>query len=145
MKRKEFSIQIDAPREKVWSILWDNETYATWTAPFFEGSHIETTWEEGSDAKFLGPDKNGILSKIVKKVPYHTMYFKHQGVIEKRIPDLDHEEAQQWKGAIENYTLTEHDGSTRLHIETDIASPYLEAFLKIWPKALQCVKELSEV
>ncbi len=47
MKRKESKIEIKAPKEKVWKVLWDDETYGKWTAAFFEGSHAETGWKEG--------------------------------------------------------------------------------------------------
>ena len=43
MGKKQFKIEIAAPREKVWKILWGDETYPAWTSVFSEGSKVETT------------------------------------------------------------------------------------------------------
>jgi uncharacterized protein YndB with AHSA1/START domain len=39
----QFKTLIDAPREKVWDILWADDTYQKWTAAFCEGSKAITT------------------------------------------------------------------------------------------------------
>jgi len=148
---KEFKILINAPRAIVWNVLWGDETYPKWTAAFCEGSIVETTWEEGSQVKFLGPNGSGIISRIKKKDPQHLMFFEHIGVVEDGVAHTESTEAQTWQGATENYTLSQVDTAasseyekTKLHIETDITEEYLERFEKSWPKALQKVKELSE-
>ena len=46
MERKEFKTAIDAPKEKVWDVLWNDETYRQWTTPFSEGSYAEEYLEE---------------------------------------------------------------------------------------------------
>ena len=48
MERKEFTIDINAPREKVWDVLWQDDSYRKWTSVFSEGSHAETDWKKGS-------------------------------------------------------------------------------------------------
>jgi len=145
MKRKEFKTRINAPKEKVWKVLWDDETYGKWTAAFFEGSRAETDWQEGSKVQFLDPDGNGMLSKIKKSQPCDKMYFEHSGVVHAGVEDTGSEEAKKWKGLVENYTLTKNEGGTELLIETDIPEAYLKMFEKAWPMALERVKELSEV
>ncbi len=52
MEKKQFKIKIAAPREKVWKILWGDNTYPAWTSAFAEGSRAETDWEEGSKVLF---------------------------------------------------------------------------------------------
>ncbi|SKB56451.1 hypothetical protein SAMN05660903_01467 [Salegentibacter salinarum] len=42
MERKEFISTINASREKVWEVLWSDDTYPKWTAPFSEGSRAES-------------------------------------------------------------------------------------------------------
>ena len=152
MKRKKFNIFINASREKVWNVLWHPETYPEWTAPFCEGSSVETDWKEGSKVRFLGPGGYGMLSKIKKNSPFHLMHIEHIGVIGNGEEHTGNETAEKWKGAIENYRLEEGDVTeltnvkekTELIVETDIDEEYLESFEKAWPKALQLIKELSE-
>ena len=38
MERHQFKATINAPRERVWEILWGDETYPQWTSAFAEGS-----------------------------------------------------------------------------------------------------------
>ena len=144
MRRKEFTIQIKAPKEKVWKVLWNDETYRKWTAPFMEGSYAETDCKEGSKVLFLGPDNCGMVSRIKKSDPFDFMSIEHQGTVLNGVENLNGKEAEKWRGALENYRLKAVDGKTELNIETDIAEEYLESFGKAWPEALQKVKELSE-
>ena len=44
MEKQTFKITIDAPREKVWDVLWSDDTYREWTSVFSPGSRAETDW-----------------------------------------------------------------------------------------------------
>lgn len=145
MKRKEFKTTIHAPREKVWGVLWNDATYRQWTAPFMEGSRAETDWSEGSKVRFLGPDGNGMVSKIKTNDPYEFMSIEHLGIVKEGVEDTTSEEAKKWKGAMENYSLSSFDGKTELLVETDIAEKHLAEFQKIWLEAIEKIKELSEI
>ena len=144
MKRKKYRIEIDATQQKVWDVLWNDTTYRQWVAPFYEGSYAETDWKEGSDARFLAPNGSGMYSKIIKSDPPNEMHIKHMGVVNDGQVILDSEEAKKWQGAIENYTLKTNGKVTVLEVETDIASEYVEGFDKVWPLALEKIKQLSE-
>ena len=39
MKRLRFSIDIDAPREKVWKVLWEDTTFRDWADIVDKGSY----------------------------------------------------------------------------------------------------------
>ncbi|MPR33912.1 SRPBCC family protein [Salmonirosea aquatica] len=144
MEKKEFKITIDAPREQVWQILWDDATYPKWTTIFGEGSRAETDWKEGSKALFLSATGDGMLSRVVANRPYECMAFEHLGEVKDGQEYLDSELAKQWAGAIETYTLENADGKTVLTVVMDIADEHMDYFLSTWPKALEKVKELSE-
>ncbi|RFN59940.1 SRPBCC family protein [Marixanthomonas ophiurae] len=144
MKRKEYTVTISASQEKVWEVLWSDETYRKWTAPFAEGSYAETDWKEGSKVLFLGPNGNGMISGIKTRNEPTYMSIEHLGIIVDGKKDTSSEEVKDWAGAMENYTLEEKDGKTKLTVEVDIAEAYLNSFEKAFPKALQIVKELSE-
>ncbi|HEY0874458.1 MAG TPA: SRPBCC domain-containing protein [Vicinamibacterales bacterium] len=117
MTRLHYSIDIDAPRQRVWDVLWDDKTYPEWTSAFMEGSHAVSDWKEGSTVQFLGPNGDGMLAVIEKKIPNERMTFRHRAEIKggKEQP------AASWSGAIEDYTLKDTGKGTTLIVELDTA------------------------
>jgi uncharacterized protein YndB with AHSA1/START domain len=134
-----FSIRIDAPKEKVWDSLWSDAGYRKWTAPFAEGSYAETDWQEGSKIKFLSPDGGGMYGIIQSKIPFVQMSFQHHGEIKRGV-----EESQEWAGAMEQYYLTEINGTTELRVTMDITEDFQSYFNETFPKALAIVKQMAE-
>ena len=145
MEREEYSTNINASPEKVWRVLWGEDTYPDWTSYFGEGSHAESDWEEGSRILFLNSKNEGMISRIAKKDDNRYMSFEHLGMRDAEgNEDLESEKVKPWAGAFENYTLEEEEGNTRLTVELDIEEDYKESFGGIFPKALRRIKELSE-
>lgn len=144
MEKKEYKAFIKAPRERVWDILWGDTSYNKWTSAFSEGSRAETDWQEGSKVYFLNGNNEGMVAIIQKKVPNEYMSFKHVGMINKGVEDLESEEVQKWAGATENYTLKNNNGSTELIVDMDIQENYLDYFDETWPKAMDKLKNLAE-
>lgn len=145
MKQLNFSIQINAPKEKVWSILLDDASYRRWTSVFHEGSYAVGDWKEGSKILFLGPDGSGMFSRIFRHVPNEFISIQHLGIVKNGVEDFDSEETKKWTGALENYSVSERDGATELLVELDTTGDFEAYFQKTWPKALGVVKELAEV
>jgi uncharacterized protein YndB with AHSA1/START domain len=139
METLKFNTSIKASREKVWQVLWNDDTYRKWTAVFCEGSHAESDWKEGSEIKFLGPDGSGMFSIIETKIPNEQMSFRHLGELKNGV-----KETKDWDGAMEKYFLTEADGTTELRVEIGMNEEYVKYFADIFPKALEIVKQLSE-
>jgi hypothetical protein len=144
MEKLKFSINIKSPKEKVWKVLWDDETYRKWTNVFSEGSYAVSDWKEGDKILFLGPEGGGMYSMIAKKIPNEFMSFKHLGTIKNGEEQPLDEEGKKWTGAMENYTLKEINGQTELFVEIDIVEEHKDYFSEAFPKALQKVKEISE-
>jgi hypothetical protein len=145
MEKKEFKISINAPKEKVWKILWEDTSYRKWTGVFSEGSYAVTDdWKEGSKVLFLDGKGQGMVSKIEKNRPNEFMSIKHLGTVKNGVEDMDSEQTKQWAGAKENYTLKEAGGITTLAVEMDITDEYKGYFMNTWPKALEQIKTLSE-
>ena len=144
MKKANFSVKINAPKEKVWETLWNDKTYREWTSVFSEGSHAVSDWKEGSKILFLGPEGGGMFSKIAKLVPNEYMSFEHLGELKEGKEQPADEKTQAWSGSQENYRLTETDGTTELNVEMDTTDEFLKYFNGVFPKALEKVKEIAE-
>ena len=144
MKKLQFSIDIEAPKEKVWDTLWDDKTYREWTSPFCEGSHVVTDWKEGSKVLFLSPNGEGMFSEIAKNNEYEFMSFKHIGMYKDGKEQPLDEESKSWSGCFENYTLKETNGKTTLQTDIDIVDSHYDYFNQTFPLALEKVKEIAE-
>lgn len=142
-----FSVSINAPKEKVWDILWSDASYRKWAAAFTEGSHAVTdNWKQGSKVLFLDGKARGMVSTIIENKPNQYMSFTHLGEVKDGIEDTTSESAKQWSGATENYTLAETGNGIDLTVEMEGAIPgeFKDYILNTWPKALEKVKELAE-
>lgn len=144
LKKDQFTITIHASKEKVWKVLWDDETFRAWTSVFSEGSHAVSDWNEGSKILFLDGKGSGMNSLIAKKIPVDFMSFKHIGEVKNGVEQPMDEKTNSWSGSYENYTLKETNGSTELTVEMDTTDDYRDYFNETFPKALQKLKELAE-
>jgi len=146
MNTLNYSIFIDAPKEKVWDTMLEDATYREWSKPFNETSYYEGDWSEGSKILFLSKDKDGntaggMNSKIAKNIPYQYISIQHLGLIENGVE-------KPWEGegdGFESYTFIEKDGGTQVDVElTNIPDSYLEMMNEMWPQALEALKALAE-
>ena len=142
MKKISYQVEIDCPREKVFSIMLDKQHYREWTAEFNPTSHYEGKWEEGSRILFLGEnedgEKAGMYSLIAKLEPGKFVSIKHLGMLDKG------KETALENDLYENYYLEDKNGSTLLKVEMDTEDDWLKYFEQTWPKALQKLKEVCE-
>jgi len=144
MKKHEFKTVIDAPREKVWDILWGDETYPAWTSAFSEGSKAETDWRKGSKVYFTDGQGQGMVALIDEKIPNEYMSFRHVGQLVDGKEDLESEKVKEWAGSMENYTLKDANGKTELVVDIDINDEWVQYFTETWPKALDKLKDMAE-
>ena len=140
MKKLQFTIEINASKEKVWDALWNDQNYRNWTSVFHEGSHYMSDLQEGSEIFFLGPEKSGMYAKIEKLIPNEKMYFLHLG----EYKDGEKQEGTFGEEAIEQYDLVEKDGKTELTVTMNVPEDYIPYFAETFPKALGKVKEMVE-
>jgi len=145
MEKLVFNVEIKASKEKIWKVLWDDETYRKWTSVFAEGSYAESTWNEGDKIYFLGPGgADGMNSLIETKIPNEFMAFKHLGEIKDHKEVPPNAETEKWSGAMETYKLTQKGDIVNLHVEVDVIEKHIDYFKDAFPKAVELIKELSE-
>lgn len=149
MQKHHFLIVINAPKERVWHTMLDDKTYREWTTPFNPGSYYKGDWNKGSKILFMGPNpdgsgEGGMVSRIADNKPYEFISIEHLGILKNGVEDTTSEEVKKWIPAFENYTLKENNGSTELLVDIDLEESIVEEFSKMWPEALQKLKELAE-
>lgn len=144
MEKLRFKTLINASRDKVWKVLWDDKSYREWTSVFSPGSHAVSEWKEGSRVHFLDGSGNGMYSTIERMIPQKEMAFRHLGVIKDNQEQPVDEETKKWTGGMEVYYLAEKDKQTELMVDLDIIESFSEYMSKTFPPALEKVKELSE-
>lgn len=145
MQKITLSTNINAPKEKVWEVLWDIDAYQAWTKAFNESSTVKTdNWKEGSKLFFVDGNGAGMVSEVAANRPYEYMSFRHLGMVKDGVEDTTSEEVKKWAGSLENYTLKEADGTTELTMDMDINDEYKEMFENMWPRALANIKALAE-
>jgi uncharacterized protein YndB with AHSA1/START domain len=144
MKKLEYSISINASADKVWEIIIGKDTYSQWTAPFAEGSTVDTDWKKGSKALFTDGTGNGMVSEIAESIPGKFLSIHHLGEVKDGVEDPTTFQGEQWGDACENYTLKEVDGKTLWLVNMDMNDQYVQYMEDTWPLALAKVKELAE-
>src|SRR5690606_36371102 len=119
MRTLNFSVKINAPKERDWDNLWGTDTYPQWTAVFSEGSQADSDWEEGSSVHFTDGTGNGMYGKIEKKVLNQRMTFKHLGMLKDGEEQPVDEKDMEWNRSIEYYQLTETAGFTYFKVAVE--------------------------
>lgn len=144
MKTLTFKISINAPKERVWEVLWSDKSYQEWTSVFCEGTYVVSNWKEGDSIQFLSPNGSGMDSVVFKRIENEYMAFKHLSEVKEfKVMPVDTTD-QGWSGAMETYRLTSDENGTLLEGTMDMVEKYIDYFQTIFPKAFEKVKALSE-
>lgn len=144
METYNFNININAPKQKVWDVLWEEATYSKWSSVFNECSDGAPGLKEGSKLLFLDADNHDLASKVGTRIENSQMTFKYLGEAIAGIEQPVNQEIEQWEGTTESFTLNENNGVTELAVEVNSTKDYKDYFHKAFPKALKMVKQLAE-
>ena len=138
------TINIYAPKEKVWEVLINDEYNTQWYEAFSEGTHADTDWEVGSKAIFSDSSNNGIVGKIIVNDPFEALAIQYEGMLKDGKEDYESQLANDVKGSLEVYKLTVEDGVTQLDIACDMGEDYYFQMSEDWDKALRKIKQIAE-
>lgn len=143
MKTIKKSIEITAPKERVWAVLLEDAYNRDWMSHFCAGTHAVTDWIVGHKVVFENGSGNGISGRIKEKRPYEFLSIVYDGMVVNGHDDFDSEDSKSIKGTEEKYELSDRDGSTFLAISADTDESYFEEMSQSWDAALQRISELS--
>ena len=139
MQKMQFSIDIKAPKERVWKTLWEDKTFRDWANNIDEGMYLTGDLKEGNEVQFNGAGGEGVTSKIFKLTPNEFIGFRHMTDTQD-----GGEREKEWTGGEESYSLTDNGDVTALTVELDVPPGQEETFKVRLPKALERVKILAE-
>lgn len=144
-----FEIHIQAPVDKVYATMLDQEHYKTWTSAFNPTSHFKGSWDVGSKILFIGCDdegnEGGMVSRIRENIPNEFVSIEHIGLLQGDKEITSGKEIEEWAGALENYIFEKKgDNETLLKVDLDSNSEFKSYFSETYPKALEILKQLCE-
>ena len=142
MKELQFSIEINASKEKVWKTLWEDATFRDWASIIDEGMYIEGEMKEGNEIQFMSSVNGyGVTSLVEAFKPNEFALFRHKADTKERGAQ---EREKEWTGGTESYSLTEKNGMTTVIVKTDVPFEQEETFNTRLPEALERLKTLAE-
>lgn len=142
MKEMQFSVDIHAPKAKVWNTLWQDETFREWAGIIDPGTYMVGELKEGNEVQYISSENGyGVTSKVEKLIEGEFLLLSHRADTQDS-GKLERE--KEWTGGEERYTLSEKDGTTTLSVAFEVPA-HLEEYFKVnYPKALTRVKVLAE-
>ena len=138
------SIEIEAPKKKVWEVLLSPEYVNIWTSEFSEGSTVESDWRMGGTVIYKDKDGNGLKGRVTDKKSNELLRVEFEGVLERGAENPDNDEFVMWKGCTDEYMLSERQGVTVLSVESEVPEEYFEPFGPLWDKSLRKIKQIAE-
>jgi len=144
IKKIEESIAINASKQKVWQVLFEEKYIAIWYEAFGENISTKTDWQLGSIAVFTDSKGHGMIGKITSHIPNEQLVIEYTGLVLNGKEDFESDGAKAIKGSQETYILEPLDKGTMLSITCDMDDAYFEMMSDSWSKALEKIKHLSE-
>ncbi|OGE83796.1 MAG: hypothetical protein A2846_00110 [Candidatus Doudnabacteria bacterium RIFCSPHIGHO2_01_FULL_49_9] len=142
MQKQQFSIEIKAPRERVWNTLWEDKSFRDWGSVIDEdGQYMVGELKEGNEIQFLSENGFGVTTLVEKLIPSEFISFR---MIADTIDSGEREREKEWTGGTESYSLAKRGGVTTLTVDIDVPPGQEETFKIRFPKALERVKILAE-
>lgn len=139
------SIDIKAPRKKVWDVIVNDRYNRIWLREFGRSTWAETDWKAHSKVVFRDDEGQGVFGTVLESKPPELLVIEYDGELVKGKPETESEVARSIIGGHEAYRLSESNGITSLEISNDIPDEYYEEMQHDWDKALHRMKELAEM
>ncbi len=144
IKRIQFTATINAPADRVFTLMTGPESYKKWTSAFMAGSYYDGSWQQGEKIKFLAPSGGGMVAEIAENKPNQFISIRHLGFVMNGVEDTESEAVRAWAPAYENYTFESSSAGTKLIVDQEIPEEWEAHMTEAWPKALNQLKAICE-
>ena len=143
MKVIQYEVLIKAKREHGWRILWTDHTFRDWSNLIYEGTYMKGELVEGREVEFISSVNGYGVKSLVEKLEKNAYVKLKHGADTQESGKVLRE--QEWTGGTEIYSLSEDNGMTTLTLSTEVPDEMIDLFNERLPKALERIKELSEM
>lgn len=141
MKELQFSVEINATKERVWDTLWQDTTLREWAGLIDPDTYMVGELKVGNEIQFISGNGYGVTSLVEKLIPGEYLLLRHSADTQD---EGKLERAKEWTGGVESYALAEKNGTATLTVAFDVPPDLEEFFATNYPKALERVKVLAE-
>lgn len=142
MNELEFTVEINASKQRVWDTLWQDETFQQWSGLIDPGTYMKGELQQGNEVEFISAENGyGVTSLVAEVIPAEYLLLKHQADTQD---SGEQEREKEWTGGEESYRLKEVGDVTILTVTFGVPATQEEYFKENYPKALDCVKALAE-
>src|SRR5437870_13524344 len=99
MKEMQFSVEINATKEKVWDTLWQDETFREWAGIIDPGTYMVGELKEGNEIQFISAENGyGVTSLVEKLIEGEFLLLRHHADTQD---EGKREREKQWTGGKE--------------------------------------------
>lgn len=137
-----YTIKINATKQKIWAVLWEDQTFREWANLIDEGTYMKGELKEGGEVEFISSVNGyGVTSFVERLIPEEFVLLKHLEDTQEYGTD---QREKEWTGGSESYRLSEGDGLTELTLVMDVPEDLENYFNGVYPSVLNSIKALSE-
>lgn len=142
MKEMQFTVEINASRQRVWDTLWQDKTLRDWAGMIDPGTYMRGELKVGGTVEFISAENGyGVTSLVEELVAGERLVLRHSADTQ----DVGTQEREkEWTGGKESYMLTESGGMTMLLVAFDVPPTQEDYFTATYPKVMARIKQLAE-
>ena len=142
MKEMKFTTDIRASRQKVWDVLWHDDTFREWAGIIDPGTYMVGDLEVGSEIQFISSENGyGVTSLVEDLVHGELLVLNHRADTQNTGAS---EREKEWTGGTEVYSLAQSGDITTLVVAIDVPVDMEDYFSVNYPKAVERIKQLAQ-
>lgn len=142
MKEMQFTVEIKAPKERVWQTLWQDQSFREWAGIIDPGTYMKGELKESGTVEFISAENGyGVTSLVDKLAENELLVLRHSADTQE---NGQKERKEQWTGGKETYSLVEKNDGTTLTATFDVPLELEDHFKDTYPKAFNKIKNLAE-
>jgi len=97
------SIEIEAPRERVWETIFGKGNYSILADEFLKGATAGGNWSLRNKIKFGDFSNSGLIGEVTEIVPWEVLTIKYTGIFEGESGCYESEDTKMIIDTVEKY------------------------------------------